>query len=139
MNKDDFKIMVVDDEPVIVKLLTDNLASLTNHSITGFTDPYLAIQAFQKETFHLVLTDINMPNIDGFALLKQMNAHRPSSHFMVITAYKNIEVVARSMRLGASYIFYKPIDLEAVIAAVDTMFGRYLYWVERLNEIGGEK
>jgi DNA-binding NtrC family response regulator len=76
-----------------------------------------------------------MPHIDGFDLMKRMKEKRPSSDFILITAHKSVEVVTRARRLGAAYIFYKPVDLEEIINAIEIMHKRYLYWLERLSEV----
>ncbi len=139
MNKHDFKIMVVDDEAEIARGLAENLELITGHSVEYFSDPYLAIQAFKKKNYHLVLTDVSMPHIDGFEMIKTMKARRPPTFFIVVTAHKTIEIVTRSMRLGASYIFYKPVELKPLELAVETMYQRFLYWVGKLAELGEDR
>jgi DNA-binding NtrC family response regulator len=139
MQKKDFKVMVVDDEVDIAQGMAENLEMITGHSFDFFSDPYLALQAFKNKSYNLVLTDISMPNIDGFEMMKRMRARRPTTFFIVITAHKTIEMVTRSMRLGASYIFYKPVDLAGLEDAIETLVGRYLYWIGKIEELRGTK
>lgn len=135
MAHDDFNILIVDDEEDLAKTIASSLQALTDYKIEAFSDPYKALQRFIKAPFHLVITDITMPNIDGFELIKRMKSHRPNTDFIIITAHKKIEIVTRARRLGAAYIFYKPVDIEALLKAVDTMYGRLMYWINKLNEV----
>ncbi len=127
--------MIVDDEKEIVEGMTSSLTSLTDYKYKAFDDPYRALQTFLKNPFHLVLTDISMPHIDGFELIKRMKEKSPSCDFILITAHKSVEVVTRARRLGAAYIFYKPINLEEIIQSIETMHKRYLYWLGKLKEV----
>lgn len=136
--KKSFRIMVVDDEPEISQGLATTLHALTGHETAAFDDPYRALQDFLHKSYHLVITDIKMPNIDGIELVKRMKNQRPSCKFIVITAHKTIEVVSQVNRLGASYIFYKPVDVAALEEAVQFLYGRYLYWQDRLAEVEGK-
>ena len=135
MDKEKYRIMIVDDEIDVVEGLLASLESLTDFNFEAFDDPYRALQDFLKNPCHLILTDVSMPHIDGFELMKRMKDKRPSCDFILFTAHKSVEIVTRARRLGAAYIFYKPVNLEELVAAINTMHGRYLYWLERLSEV----
>ncbi len=135
MNEEKYRIMIVDDEKEVVEGVLASLESLTDYHYEAFDDPYRALQHFLKKPCHLILTDVSMPHIDGFELMKRMKNKRPSCDFVLLTAYKSVEIVTRARRLGAAYIFYKPIDLEGLVTAIKTMHKRYLYWLDRLSEV----
>lgn len=137
MSKKPYHIMVIDDEPEISTGLAETLSALTGHRIEAFSDPCLALQSFLKNPFHLVLTDISMPHLEGFELLRRIKEQAPHCDFIVITAHKTLEVVSRSRRLGAAYIFYKPVDIEALEEAINHMHKRHCYWEELLAELEG--
>lgn len=135
MPQSPYRIMLVDDEREVAETLASTLEALTGHTIKSFSDPYRAVQAFLKEPCHLVLTDVMMPDIDGFELLKMMRAERPSCDCVIITGHKTVEVVSKARRLGAAYIFYKPVDVAALEKVIEELYVRYLYWQARLAEV----
>lgn len=113
-----FRIMVVDDEPEIARGIADMLSAITEYHIDPFSDPHLAIGAFQENPYHLVLTDLRMPKIEGNQLLKQIKDISPSTEVIIMTALKDQELIDTSITLGAKDIFYKPIDLMRIEQAV---------------------
>lgn len=133
--KSSFRVLFVDDEPGVAEFFASALEDLTGFQVQPFADPYLALQTFLKEPFHLVITDIMMPRIDGYELIKRLKEQQPSCAFIVLTAHKDIEVVSRTNRLGASYIFFKPFDIDALVEAVNDVHKRHLYWQKQLAEL----
>jgi DNA-binding NtrC family response regulator len=113
-----FRIMVVDDEPEIAKGIADMLSAITEYHIEPFADPHQAIGAFQEKPYHLVLTDLRMPRIEGNELVKQIKDIAPSTKVIVMTALKDQEMIDTSRALGIQDIFYKPIDLMGIEKAV---------------------
>ena len=135
MAEDGYRVLIVDDEKEIVQGMVSSLKALTDFKYEAFDDPGRALQAFWEKPFHLILTDVSMPRIDGFELMKRIKEKRPASDFILITAHKSVEVVTRARRLGAAFIFYKPVDLEEIINAMEILYKRYLYWQERFSEV----
>ncbi len=129
-----FNIMVVDDEVEIATAMANSLEGLTGHNVSSFSDPVRGLQEFLKNPYHVLITDICMPFVDGYALIRQLRQERPNCQVIVVTGHKNLENVVRAQRYGASYIFFKPVDLEELEQAVGTMYKRHLYWQNRLAE-----
>lgn len=129
-----FNIMVVDDEAEIATTMANNLGALTGHNVTFFSDPVKGLHEFLKNPYHMLITDICMPFVDGYELIRQLRRERPNCQVIVITGHKNLENVVRAQRYGASYIFFKPVDPEELEQAVGTMYKRHLYWQNRLAE-----
>jgi len=137
MSNNSYHIMVVDDEVEIATGLAETLAALTGHQVVPFSDPYRALQSFLKQPYHLVITDISMPNIDGFELLHRMREQVPVCQFIVVTAHKTLEIVSRSRRLGAARVFFKPVDIEQLEKAVQEIFEQHQYWNDLLIQVEG--
>jgi len=121
-----YRIMVVDDEPEIAEAVAYMLAAITDHHVEPFIDPCLAIGAFQDNPFHLVLTDLRMPKIEGLELLRQIKEMEPDTEVLIMTAVKDQGTIHTSIELGASDIFYKPIDLVGMEKAVCKSHEKFL-------------
>lgn len=136
--KSALNIMVVDDDPSITLQLS---AILKKHGFTctTFNDPVLAMQDFLKNPYHLLITDISMPYIDGFELIKRLHLKRPSCYFIVVTSHNTLEVVSRSQRCGATYIFLKPIKPGELAKAINTMYSRHRYWLDMVQTFNHEE
>lgn len=118
--------MVVDDEPEIAQGLTAMLSAITDHQIESFTDPCLALGAFQENPYHLVLTDLRMPKIEGFELLKKIKDVEPDTEVIIMTAVKDQNTIDSSLELGATEIFFKPINLFGIEEAVYKSHAKFM-------------
>lgn len=121
-----YRIMVVDDEPEIAEAVAYMLTAITDHHVEPFIDPCLAIGAFQDNPYHLVLTDLRMPKIEGLELLRQIKEIQPDTEVLIMTAVKDQDTIHTSIELGASDIFYKPIDLIGMEKAVCKSHAKFL-------------
>ena len=132
-----FRIIVVDDDEETVETLS-SMAELTGHEVASYTDPYKALQSFMKTPADLVITDLNMPHIDGFEMIKRMKERRKTTEFIVATGEKNLKTVFQARGLGVTFLFFKPVPLADLEIAIDKIYDRALYWVEKLKEAGGK-
>ncbi|MGK5094781.1 response regulator [Deltaproteobacteria bacterium TL4] len=133
MEKKNFKILVVDDEPAIVDLFDRWLGF--EYKVTGFSNSWKALQAFKNEGYHLVITDIMMDQVDGFEFLKAVQLLKPHVNTIVITAHKSLSNAVRSQQHGADYMFFKPLELEEIQKAVETLYKRYCYWIDLISNL----
>ena len=118
---DHARLLVVDDSEANRALLLRRLAR-KNRSLTAAETGQEALNLLENEPFDLVLLDIMMPEMDGFAVLKQMKAHAALRHLPVImiSALDELDGVIRCIKLGADDYLTKPFDpilLEARIGA----------------------
>jgi len=134
MDENKLQTLVVDDDPEIVDTIT-GMVELTGNDVTPFTDPYRAIQYFIKKPSDLVLTDLNMPNIDGFEMIKQMMKRRRTSRFILITGEKNSTTVFQARNLNVSELFFKPVSFDQLEPAIERIYQEKLYWVRKLQEV----
>ena len=117
MQKDSSRIMVVDDEPALVDLMTRFLKRM-NLDCVGYEDPLEALDAFRKKPFPLLITDINMPGMSGLELLEKVHEINPDCKAIIVTGYGEKELVLEAMRLGASDFLEKPLKMERFSSAV---------------------
>ncbi len=114
MNSDDFRILIVDDEPNIRTGLEKGLSREAD-SIETAADADDALAKFRSTPFQLVIADVRLPGVmNGLELIEQMLHSRPQTTAIVITAHGTVETAVEAMRLGAFDFVTKPVDLELI-------------------------
>jgi len=73
-------------------------------------NPIKALEILKKEDFDLVLSDMKMPNMDGYQFLKELRKFNKTTSFIVITGYGTIENAVNCIKEGAFHYLEKPID-----------------------------
>jgi PleD family two-component response regulator len=117
------KILVVDDEPLNVALLEDMLATSGYTRIRSLTDSREVISTCETFQPDLILLDIMMPHLDGFAILEALRS-TPSDVFLpviVLTADVNEQTKRRALRTGATDFLLKPFDELEVLLRIGNM------------------
>jgi CheY-like chemotaxis protein/predicted regulator of Ras-like GTPase activity (Roadblock/LC7/MglB family) len=108
------QVLVIDDEESMVFSIEDYLSSYAD--CLGATSYDEAISILEKEKgILLVISDIRMPDKDGFDLLMWLHANRPKVKVIMITAYGSPSVRSLAKRKGAVMYFEKPLDLEQLL------------------------
>lgn len=131
MNPKDVRILLVDDEKGILETLKTHL-ELDGYQVDTANSAKEALDVFQKQPYHVVMTDINMPVMDGLVLLEEIKAIRGDTIVIMITAYTSLTKVLMSRIHGASDYVLKPFrDLSEVDAALQ----RAVEQIDRWNKI----
>lgn len=105
-------VLVVDDEEAMLEVFTDSLQRL-NVDVVAETDPRKAAAHVRSgERFDVVVLDLRMPHVDGFALLEQIRAKQPDVPVIVVTGYPSAESAKRCRDLGVMLYLRKPFDPE---------------------------
>jgi DNA-binding NtrC family response regulator len=109
------KILVVDDETLILDMLKRSLVQMGGFSVEVAQNGLEAIQKVEKDVFDLVLTDMKMPEMDGIELLKMIKGTRPEVMVIMMTAHGSVETAVEAMKIGADDYVTKPIDLNELL------------------------
>jgi len=118
-SKDFFHVLVVDDEPVARNLLRSILQMKDYDNIDEADSGPAALKALEKQEYHIVLLDKNMPGMDGVEVLKLAKPKWPHTEFIMITAYGSMETAIEAMDLGAYSYVTKPFaDVEIIAKRV---------------------
>jgi two-component system response regulator AtoC len=104
------RILIVDDEPSIRKVLAAHLKRM-GHEVDTAEDGAAAISQLEHELFHLVVSDLKMPVVDGMSLLRWVESNQPGLPLILITAHGTIETAVEALKHGAFDYVTKPFDL----------------------------
>lgn len=107
------KILIVDDESTI-RMSLARILEKEGYAVAQAENGKKAIDLLKKEPFHLILTDLKMPEVDGFEVLKQAKSISPDSVIIVLTAYVSVESAISAMKAGAYDYLSKPINIDEV-------------------------
>ena len=135
MNTDDnnhIKILVIDDELVVLDVVCQAL-ELAEFEVLTATSGQMGLEIFRKEQPVLVLTDINMPEMTGFDILRIIKQESPTTQVLVFSGKGTTGDVIEALRLGACNYLYKPLDIEFLILTVNRCIERYELIRERMD------
>lgn len=109
------KILVVDDEPAVLFALSEALVDKRRgFQVVTAPDGREAMRVLQSEKIHLVVTDLRMPDVDGFELLAHLRRSHPSLPVILMTALSPAETSARLSGEGALECLGKPFDVQVL-------------------------
>src|SRR4051812_7569806 len=147
----DIRILVVDDEPMMTDSLKQHLVS-EGYTVATAASGAEAIDMFDGGAHHLVICDVQLPDMDGLTLLRHMKDAKPNTEVIVVTGYGSVQTAVEAIKAGAFYFVEKPFDFEELqklvekaferqelIAETDTMRQRLTTRTEYFNIIGGSK
>ncbi|MDO9055453.1 MAG: response regulator transcription factor [Sulfuricurvum sp.] len=112
------KILLLEDEQMLSEAITEYLVS-SGHQVTFYYDGSDALDALQKETFDLLILDINVPGIDGLELLEELHKQKIRPPAIYISALVDIEGISRAYDLGCYDYLKKPFHLKELALRID--------------------
>ena len=117
------RVLYVDDEEALV-FLAKRVLSRLGHSISGFTDPKEALQAFlaHPQNYDILVTDLSMPQMSGFELSRQVLELRPDMPVLMTSGYVRAEDEATARGLGIRRLILKPTTIDELAQVLDSMF-----------------
>ncbi len=116
------KILIVDDEEN-ARLGLSKLLLQEGYEVASVANGNEALQYLRQQRVNLVISDINMPEMNGLAFLRELNRHYPSTHVIMITAYGGVESYLEAMNLGAFEYIHKPIKLDELKMVMNKIDG----------------
>jgi two-component system response regulator HydG len=111
-------VLVVDDDDALREALVAALQSLSVE-LTAARGGAEALDILRQRHFAVVVTDLVMQGVDGFAVLKLAKETHPPCRVVMLTGHGNRDVAVQAMEQGASYYIEKPVDLKELRAKVD--------------------
>ncbi len=111
------KILVVDDEEIMLKLACDALRS-QGHQVFGVSGALEALDRLKQEQFDFILTDIKMPEMNGLELIEAAHRINPSMGAIFMTGFASLDTAKKAIHEGAYDYILKPFDLHEIRSAV---------------------
>lgn len=114
------KVLVVDDDEDTVVLLSMLMErhGLVVDTVSTFAE---ALEALDAGDYHVVVTDLNMPDGDGMSLLAQAKPKTPLLGAILVTGAETVEQREAIKQIGFTHCFTKPVDSARIIAAIDSL------------------
>jgi len=113
--EDKKKVLLVDDEEVFLEQLKDALEnSSLDLQIDTASDGVEALEKIEANHHDIVITDVKMPRMDGYSLLKEIQNRFPSTYVVVITAFGSISGAVEAIKYGAYDFLEKPFNMDSL-------------------------
>lgn len=124
--REKLKILVVDDMAVSRGLLTQALDQLSIRNYAYVCNGNEAVHYLSKSPVHLVISDYNMPEMDGLGLLQTMRstAATAKTGFIMVTGTEDVRVIQQGAQLGMNNFLKKPFTAASLRECIEKVFGR---------------
>ncbi|KWN08337.1 ATP-binding protein [Burkholderia ubonensis] len=130
------RVLVAEDHPASRALLRDQLDAL-GYDATIVTNGIEAMRAFFEHPFDVVLTDLGMPELDGFALTRFLREQGAKVPVIAMTAHATDEDYRRCEKAGAAEVVLKPLSIDALDAALRRQTARDDELASNAARVGG--
>jgi len=112
------RILVADDDRSMCELLQAGLAR-RGFEVSWRTDATAALAAISEGDFDVIVTDLNMPEVNGLELCERVTANRPDVPVVVITAFGSLDTAVAAIRAGAYDFITKPFEMDGLRLTLD--------------------
>jgi two-component system, chemotaxis family, chemotaxis protein CheY len=119
------KVLVVDDQLAMRTLTRSTLIQLGFTDVADASDGEEALKALVGKPAHLVISDYNMPKMDGLGLLRAVRAHPPIAQtaFIMLTGRADRDLVQRAVQFGVNNYLVKPFTAADLKSKIEQVFG----------------
>ena len=132
-----FKILVVDDEPDLEPLVLQRMRRRIRSGQYSFVFARNGVEALdvlrEEEDVDMVISDINMPQMDGLTLLEQIPKVDPNVRSIIISAYGDMKNIRTAMNRGAFDFVTKPLDFDDLQITIERTLAHLVEWREALS------
>ena len=130
---DDVKILVVDDEPIIIRSCEIVLKS-EGYKVEGVLGGKEAILKMEQNDYDLVFTDLKMPEVDGITLIRWIKQKRPGTGIVIITGYPSQETIKDALEVGIIDYVPKPFTPAVLLDVAQ----RAVEWIRKKAPVEAE-
>lgn len=129
-----YKVMIIDDESIIVDGLVDSIPweSLNCSVVQTARDGVEGLELIKLYKPDIVMTDIRMPNKDGLSMIKEFRDASPNTHVIVMSGFRKFEYAQEALNLGVDKFIVKPATLDEIIEAIQ-------FVIQQIEEQSGVK
>lgn len=135
MKNNRYQILVVDDDPQIPRLielwLNHEFAEIAD--VTSIVNPQEAFGRIHLGGVELLITDLNMPSLNGYHLLKELKSIDPMSQVLFLTGQPSHNAIRSAFKMGADEYVMKPVDRQSLVDCVRYLLARLQRWQSELG------
>ena len=113
----EMRLLYVDDNDELCETYTGFFREIFKE-VDCARDGYEGLQLFRRNGYDLVITDINMPRMNGFSLIREIRKIRPDQPVIVVSAYSEIAYLSKINDCYVDYFLVKPVDTKNMIEEV---------------------
>lgn len=114
------RLLLVEDKDTFRRLLVQALAG-TAWEVLAVGDPQEALQALDRSSFEVLVTDLRLPGMSGLELLRRIKRAHPGIRVVLMSAFGEPKDIVEAMRCGADEFLPKPFDLDVFTAVLDRL------------------
>ncbi|MDI6853986.1 MAG: response regulator [Deltaproteobacteria bacterium] len=129
------RLLVVDDEPNMLRLLKTILMDKTGYEVETTNNPLEVEKMLKEQPYDLVVTDLKMPLVDGIDLIEIIKKIDSQIPIIIITAYGTMETAEEAIQKGAYDFITKPFRKESILITIK----RALEWKRMHRELAALK
>jgi two-component system chemotaxis response regulator CheY len=124
--KDQLRILVVDDTSVSRALICDGLDQIGMKNVAIARDGEEAVQMMKAKPSHLIISDLNMPKLDGLGLLKAVREYEPTKKvaFILVTGRGDAATIEAGKKYNLNNFLPKPFTVQTLKASLEAVVGR---------------
>lgn len=117
------RILVVEDEPALRKALIKGI-SLHGFEVDGAGDGQTALDRYYEQQYDLIVLDLNLPQIDGMALLQEFRGDDLAVKILILSARSELEDKVEGLNRGANDYLAKPFEFAELLARIEALLRR---------------
>jgi DNA-binding NtrC family response regulator len=121
------KILIVDDEPPILRLLSQ-LFSKAGYDVSTAENAADALKIIEETNIMVMFFDLNMPVMNGMELCKQVKSLKPMSIIYAITGYASLFQLSECLDVGFEDYFTKPVNVSTLLKTAESAFEKVNRW-----------
>ncbi len=134
--KDDyFRILVVDDNREVRSIVEEYLGG-TGNLVEGASDGREALDKCKTDTYDLIVTDLNMPELSGIELIQEVKKQNNMTEFVIITGYASLDTAVKAIKVGAFDYIVKPFRVEELDVVVKNIKDKIILKKININLFG---
>ena len=122
------KVLLIDDELDFLEALSERMRNRGLNVATAASAKE-AIQVAQRETYDVIVLDLNMPEMDGLETLKILKGNNPGIHVIILTGHATVEKGISAVLSGAEEILEKPSNVDVLIRKIEKLVTRKIVQV----------
>lgn len=130
----DVRVLCADDDDTTLKVMKSVFAK--DYNLFLARDGIEALEMIEKHNIRVVLTDLQMPRLNGMELCKKMRAKHPLSLICAITGHSKMFELVECRDLGFDDYLLKPVDIYLLQNTMREMVARYVRWLDLIKSSG---